>query len=168
GQMVAKDRAAGQSSLFGGGDDSGSGSGATGMGGEEPPLARAAAWDEKEMLRREKEALGFYVSSHPLEQYAAEVAVYSTISLEGLKSASQNQQVVVGGLVSSVRPIVTRNGKNPGWKMAIVTLEDDRTSIDAVLFTKVYGECSAMLRTDAVVLLVGKADHSRGDPQVIV
>ncbi len=171
GQTVAKDRAAGQSSLFGGGgdgDDAGSGSDKGEAGGEDPPLVRAASWDEKELLKREKEALGFYVSSHPLEQHAEEIGLYSTITLDGLKSAPQNAPVVVGGLVSSVRPIVTRTGKNPGSKMAIVTLEDDRMNIDAVLFTRTYAECSAMLRTDAVVLLVGKADHSRGDPQVIV
>ena len=165
GQTVAKDRAAGQSSLFGGGGDTGA---PAVVQAEEPPLVRASSWDEKELLKREKEALGFYVSSHPLEQYAQEIGLYATVGLEGLQSLAQNTPVVVGGLVSSVRPIVTRNGRNPGSKMAIVTLEDDRSNIDSVLFTKVYSECSEMLRTDAVVLLVGKADHSRGDPQVIV
>jgi len=164
GQEAAKDRAAGQTALFGG----------PSLGPAkheprpEPPLARAKPWDTGEMLAKEKEVLGFYVSSHPLDQHRAAIETFANTDTVTLKSLTQDSRVIVGGLVKSVRPIVTRNGKSAGSRMAIVTFEDQQGTIDAVLFSETYGQFGAHLVTDSVAFLTGKVDHSRGDPQVIV
>jgi len=76
--------------------------------------------------------------------------------------------VCIGGLVQSVRPIVTRNGRNPGQKMAIVTLEDLLGTLECVLFSEAYAEFAHLVRTDEVVLLIGTVDRKRGGTQVIV
>ncbi len=164
GQEAAKDKAAGQGGLFGGGDASQAETDDT----PEPPLKRAEAWETGDMLAREKDVLGFYVSSHPLDQHEDALATFGNTTTQSLKSAEQGAGVIIGGLVKQVRQIVTRTGKNPGSRMAIMTFEDVHGTIDAVLFSRVYSEYGESLLSDSVVFIEGTADHSRGDPQVIV
>ncbi len=168
GAELARDRAAGQGGLFGGG----------GFGDEEPapaednrptpPLSRAKPWDEATMLAREKEVLGFYVSSHPLDRYQSRIECFGNTDSVSISDVGQDQLVIIGGLIKSVRPIVIRNGKSAGDRMAIVTFEDLKGAIDAVLFASTYKTFGASLATDSIVFISGRVDHSRGDPQVIV
>ncbi len=167
GQSAAKDRAAGQSSLFGAPDPA-----------EVVPqaseteqtrgLAKGEAWCEAETLANEKEVLGFYVSSHPLERWAPWVKAVNALPLVELKNQKGRSRVVVAGVMQSVRPIVVRNGRTAGEKMAIITFEDTGGSCDAVLFPDDYKKYLHLVEEDAVVFLIGQVDHSRGDPQVII
>ncbi len=159
GQSLAKDRAAGQTALFGGGDDD-----APAFDAPEPTLNRAAPWSESEMLLKEKEVLGFYVSSHPLDQWKQRIESFGTINTQTIKERKQEQAGVLGALVKSVRIVNTRKGD----RMAIVTVEDDMGVLDAVLFPRTYAECGEFLTNDSVVFLLGTIDFSRGDPQLIV
>ncbi|MDX2115633.1 MAG: DNA polymerase III subunit alpha [Planctomycetota bacterium] len=164
GQSAARDRAAGQSGLFGlGGGDGGAARPAV-----EPPLVRAKAWEPATMLAKEKEVLGFYVSSHPLDQHRAALRTFGNATTASLGSVAQDRRVILGGIVKGVRPILTRSGKNPGQRMAIVTVEDSQGTIEAVAFTEAYSQYSSLLMNDSVLFFVGKVDHSRGDPQLIL
>jgi len=160
-QSVARDRAAGQAALFGGPE-------AQADAAPAPALVRCEPWDEAEALKLEKDTLGFYVSSHPLEQHSEDIERFATTDTRRLEDAAENARVCLGGLVQSVRPIVTRNGRNPGQKMAIVTLEDRFGPIECVLFAEAYAEFAHLVRPDEVLLLIGTVDRRRGSTQVIV
>ncbi len=159
GQSAAADRAAGQGALFGGGKNEPDPSPTS-----EPSLVRTAPWDYADMLAKEREVLGFYVSSHPLELHRDAVSRFATADVTAARQMKHDEPIVVGGLVKSVRPVVTRKGD----RMAIVTLEDEQNTIDAVLFPRTYADTSAQLVTEAVVLLAGRIDTNRGEPQIIV
>ena len=160
GQSAAADRAAGQGALFGGGD----GTEPDAAPASEPALVRTAPWDYADMLAKEREVLGFYVSSHPLELHRDAVSRFATADVNAARQMKHDDPIVVGGLVKSVRPVVTRKGD----RMAIVTLEDEHNTIDAVLFPRTYADASAGLVTEAVVLLAGRIDTNRGEPQIVV
>jgi len=166
GQTLARDRAAGQGALFGMPDPAGGGE--EEPAGEAPPLARATPWDELETLAHEKEVLGFYVSSHPLDRWRERIEALATMPIAELAEAGQDRAVLVGGLVQSVRTIITRNGRSAGQKMAICTLEDWHNNVETVLFAETYAKHAADLAEDAIVLVVGRVDESRGAPQIIV
>jgi DNA polymerase-3 subunit alpha len=174
GAKAAADRAAGQGSLFGGGGVGGRGQGAPGSAEPVPGrtgLANVPPWSEMETLAREKEALGFYVSSHPLERWTAWAGVFATASAASIGGLRQDTRVVLAGLVQAVRTIVVRNGRSAGQKMAIVTLEDLAGTAEAVLFADCYAQFEHLLAADAPVFLLGRVDHSRaggeGKPQVV-
>jgi len=159
GASLARDLAAGQNALFG----------ADALAEpEEPPLPGTKPWDEIETLAREKSALGFYVSSHPLEQWRSAIGSYSTTDCAALRDLKQNTRVALGCMVKSIRTVLTKRSE----KMAIVTVEDTLGAIDAVLFPEAYAATLAALgdrfASDAIVFLVGNVDHARGDPQLIV
>ncbi|MCA9309753.1 MAG: hypothetical protein KDA21_01000, partial [Phycisphaerales bacterium] len=171
GAELARDRAAGQGGLFGGGgfgEEVEDEPAPAAAGRPAPPLSKARPWDEATMLAREKEVLGFYVSSHPLDRFQARIECFGNTDSVRVSDVGQDQLVIIGGMIKSVRPIVIRNGKSAGERMAIVTFEDLKGSLDAVLFASTYKTFGAMLTTDSIVFLAGRVDHSRGDPQVIV
>ncbi len=159
-QTIHKDREAGQGGLFGGGG----GDDATAPELPVPVLVGAAVWNEQEALAKEKDTLGFYVSSHPLEQWRDAIDLFSSVNTASIKGAPQDAQAIMGVMLRSVRAIMTRTGK----RMAILTVEDELGTIDAVVFSEAYLAYAEFLKGDAIVFLRGKVDHSRGAPQLIV
>jgi len=163
GQTVAADRAAGQGALFGfGGDDSAPDT------QPEASLAKVEPWSEAEILRQEKDTLGFYVSSHPMEEWNHWVRAFTHTRVGDLKKLSQDKRVIVAAMVQSTRIIVMRNGRNAGQKMAILTVEDATGTADAVMFSNVYKQFGHLLEDDQPKFFMGRLDHSRGDAQIIV
>ncbi len=158
-QKAAADRAAGQGALFG---DGASVVAAT------PALARVPPWSEAETLAHEKEALGFYVSSHPLERWGFWSAVFATCAAGGVKERKHDERVVLAGLVQSVRTSIIRNGSAAGQRMGVATIEDMTGSVQAVLFADPFARYGHLLEPDRVLFVLGRADHSRGEAQVIV
>ncbi len=164
GQSAAKDKATGQSALFGfGGESAGASSKSA-----EPVLARVKPWDNATMLSKEKEVLGFYVSSHPLDQHREAIERFGNATTGEVRDLSQDKRVIIGGMVKSVRPIVTKNGKHAGQRMAVVSFEDAQGSLEAVLWAETYAEYADQLAADKCLFLVGRVDHARGEPQLIV
>ncbi|MFG0299208.1 MAG: DNA polymerase III subunit alpha [Phycisphaerales bacterium JB047] len=164
GQTVAADRAAGQGALFGfGGDESSAGA-------EQPEaaLAKVEPWSEAETLKQEKETLGFYVSSHPMEEWNHWVRAFTHNRVGDLKKLAQDKRVIVAAMVQSCRLIVVRNGRSAGQKMGILTIEDATGTADAVMFANVYQQFGHLLEDDQPKFFMGRLDHSRGDAQIIV
>ncbi|MCA9304556.1 MAG: DNA polymerase III subunit alpha [Phycisphaerales bacterium] len=163
GQTIAADKAAGQGALFG-------------FGGDEPTqtvqpavaLANVEPWVESETLRQEKETLGFYVSSHPMEEWNHWVRAFTHNRVGDLKDLAQDKRVIVAAMVQSTRTIVVRNGRSAGQKMGILTIEDSTGTADAVMFANVYQQFSHLLEDDQPKFFMGRLDHSRGDAQIIV
>jgi DNA polymerase-3 subunit alpha len=165
GARLAQDRAAGQGGLFL------SQAGAKAGDARVPTavaLPKIAAWNEKETLAHEKDTLGFYVSSHPLERWRFWTDAFATASCSRLKEFAQDARVVLPAMIQSVRQIVIRNGRSAGQKMAILTAEDATGAADCVLFSDNFLKFSHLAAAEAVVFVLGRMDYSRGEAQVIV
>jgi DNA polymerase-3 subunit alpha len=128
GASTQRDIAVGQSSLFGllGG---GSAGGSAASAGADLAYAQSGEWPEKERLAFEKEAIGFYVSGHPLHQYEKELKRYAR-SCASVQRARRDDSVTVAGIVSQLRERPTKTGKRMAW----VTLEDLSGSVELVVF----------------------------------
>ncbi len=120
-----KDRLSGQGSLFDLLDDSGQ---------DEIfsiPVPDIPEFDENEILKYEKELLGFYVTGHPLGKYYDTVEIYSTVKLINLNELDDNIGVRVGGIVKTFSK---RYGKNSGKPFGILDFEDLDTSTEAMVY----------------------------------
>lgn len=164
-QKAAADKASGQGSLFGFGAPVAEVKSAEPAAGT---LARVTPWPEGDSLAFEKEVLGFYVSSHPLERWKSWYQTFTNADTTTVKEMAQDARVVIAGLSQSIRTIVVKNGRSAGQKMAIVTFEDSGGAVEAVVFTDQYLKFGHMLEADRAVFLLGRIDRSRGDAQVIV
>lgn len=169
-QKSARDRASGQAALFGLGADAGptTHGHAGANGAASTPLAPASPWNDREALAFEKESLGFYVSSHPLDEWSAWSAAMGATRVGEIREATQRRRVLVAGVVQTVRPIVVKQGRMAGQRMGAVTVEDRTGSVECVLFTDAFARYGHLLARDAAVFLVGEIDLARGEPQVIV
>ena len=124
-----------------------------------PPRRRkwtpAPAWQSSEQLAFEKEALGFYFSSHPLMELQDEWRrVVSTTSRE-LAECQGGESVTVGGIVTQHRSQLTRKGD----RMAFLTIEDLHGSFDVTVFPDVYRESASACESDAPLVVRGKVEN---------
>ncbi|NRD52821.1 DNA polymerase III subunit alpha [Corallococcus exiguus] len=124
GSSSQKDKAAGQSSLFG--MLSGPASAGTGL---KDDYAAVEEWPEKERLAFEKESIGFYVSGHPLYQYEKELKRYAR-PITAVQRARRDEKLTVAGIITVLRERPTKTGKRMAW----VTIEDLSGSTELVCF----------------------------------
>lgn len=110
-----------------------------------------AKYTEKETLTWERELLGLYISAHPLDNYDA-FFEEQTIPLSTVTPNIDGQKVTIGGIISTVRTIVTKSGK----KMAFVGIEDKTNESELIIFPNLYEQISDQLAQDVVVKATGK------------
>jgi DNA polymerase III subunit alpha len=149
GQKVQEDSRLGQGSIFDLADDNGNG------GSRVHPPVLGEEWDRDELLRREKETLGLYVSSHPLTPIKAQLSRRVDVPLREVPGLRDGQVVTVGGIVSSVRQLVTKRGDT----MAFVELDDSTGSVEVTVFAKTWAGAREVLAPDRIVLVKGRVEH---------
>ncbi|MEQ9565801.1 MAG: DNA polymerase III subunit alpha, partial [Pseudomonadales bacterium] len=110
-------------------------------------------WSNREVLQKEKDTIGLYLTGHPLDDYADEIYALSGHKISNLKASRTKQWL--GGLVIGMRTIRTKRGDN----MAIATLDDRSARIDVTLFADAYEQCRHFLAKDAMVLVEGQVEH---------
>ncbi|MEO8392843.1 MAG: DNA polymerase III subunit alpha, partial [Chloroflexota bacterium] len=120
---------------------------------------------QREMLNWEKELLGLYISSHPIDPLLMQLGnqqITSTLELKA-EEATNEMNVTFVGLIAALRKVPTKNHD----MMGIATLEDRFGTIDTVLFPRTWGKFGEMMVEGAVVKIIGKLDLTRNDPQII-
>ncbi len=122
----------------------------------EKPVFKIPEFEAKKLLALEKESVGFYLSGHPLDDYAKEAAELSDFTVaeliepeEGEGGPRDGMNLSLCGVVSSVREKVTKNGQ----RMAFVMLEDVTGAIECIVFPKMYEQLRPFLTEDAVVVV---------------
>jgi len=148
-----RDRDKGQNQLFGGGAD------------DEPtmvvPLPDAPAWTEAQQLAFEKEALGLYMSGHPLERFAPDLTLFGARRVGELTSSEAD--VWVGGIVSGLRPLKTKKGD----RMAVFMLDDIAGNIEVVVFPEAFAKHECLIETDAMLLVRGKLEKDEESARIV-
>jgi DNA polymerase-3 subunit alpha len=157
GGSTQRERASGQTSLFG---QEGGGP-ASGPALPEPLLPAVQPWTYSEVLAKEKEALGFYVSGHPLDRFRDEIRGFASLSLgaDSLQNVKPGQRVTVGGTISSLRTHIQKNGK----QMAFGELEDFEGAVELIIFSDAYEKIGHLLAPDVMVLVHGTANRRDGE-----
>jgi DNA polymerase-3 subunit alpha len=126
-------------------------------------LPDVGEWDEKERLRKEKEALGFYITGHPLARFSKEVERYTTCAIQDLPGQRDKSQVKVAGVVEDLKIKRTKRGD----KMAILNLEDLTGSAEVVLFPDVFTRTSPLLKSDEPLFINGSVETGEGAAKII-
>ena len=144
---LQKEAASGQTNLFGmlGGDDAASVQSTLHL--QKAPVKH----DDKERLMWERELLGLYISAHPLDRYETYLSE-QTQPLTQLVPEYDSRMMTVGGIIGTVRTIVTKSGS----KMAFVGIEDKFGEGEIIVFPNLYEKVGAKLVQDAVIRVSGK------------
>lgn len=142
---LQKEALSGQTDLFGG---------LASMATIQPTVTLSPApvkHTDKERLTWERELLGLYISAHPLDNYDAYFSE-QTVPVVEMTQDIDGKKLTIGGLVSSVRTIVTKSGT----KMAFVKLEDKTGESEVIIFPNLFEQVGAQLVQDAVIRASGK------------
>ncbi len=169
GQQTQADRRNGQMSMFGGGAVAAGPSAAAMMGGTLPD---AEEFENAELLKFEKELLGFYITSHPLTDHQVNLERFTTASTKEAQQFPEGTEVMIGGMIARVKKVVTKNGRSAGMQMAILTLEDLDGQIDGTMFAETFAEVTARypdaVAAERIVFVKGKVDKKRETPSLLI
>lgn len=148
GQKVQREREQGQESLFGTAEivnHKGNGYG---------KLPDIDEWPENVLLGFEKEALGFYITGHPLARHSAAIKRFATCDTAGLHERPDKSEVKVCGIVAGLKELTTKKGD----RMAFVTLEDLSGFVEMVVFPETYQAAMELLKSEEPLLVSGTLD----------
>ena len=123
----------------------------------------AVDWSPSEMLGFEKELLGFYVTGHPLSEFAEVLRRYDLASSGKLAQLQDGQVTRIGGIVSKLTPKTTKQGR----PMAIVTLEDLDGSVEVLVFPESYAKYGPSLKADAAIFVCGMVNLREDKPKIV-
>lgn len=155
-QRVQKDKVSGQTDLFGNVIEDNADIKSTLKLDEAAPKI-----NQHEQLKWERDLLGLYLSKHPLELYETFLSEQA-VPMNTIKPMHDGKPVTVGGSVSDVREITTKNGQ----KMAFVKIEDAVGEIEAILFPSGYQKTLGLWERDRVVLVTGKISAKDRDGNI--
>ncbi|HXX56665.1 MAG TPA: DNA polymerase III subunit alpha [Thermodesulfovibrionales bacterium] len=116
-----------------------------------------AEWDTTEILKHEKEALGFYITGHPLSRYREGMASLHVKRMSELEDALDKQEIHVAGVVSGIKKIKT---KGKAETMAYLTLEDEDGRVEVLVFPEMYRNLSGILNKDSLISVKGTVDRT--------
>jgi DNA polymerase III subunit alpha len=124
----------------------------------------AGEFEQPELLAAEKEAIGLFVSAHPLKPLREALRARVDCPLSELGDRRDKDLVTVGGIITEAKRIRTRNGD----PMMFATLDDLVGSVEMLVFGKALTEHEAALAVDEVVLVKGRVDHKEAGKTCLV
>jgi DNA polymerase-3 subunit alpha len=154
-QTIQKDRLSGQISMFG--------TFAGQQRNSEPPLPNIPEWNHRQKLAMEKEALGFYFSGHPLDAYEKEMKAFPIVDISNIADKTDGTQIILCGLNADLKEITTKKGD----RMAFLTLEDRKGTVEVVIFSDTYQSSRHLLDLDDPLLIVGTVQQEEMGAKII-
>ena len=159
GASTLADRRAGQMGLFAEAEQSQP----VGDAGRLPDVPE---WDERQKLAAEKEVLGFYLTSHPLDEHADKLN-YCTHSTESAAELQKGAEVMVGGMLAAIKFSNTKRPR-PGstaTKYAMFDLEDRAGILRSIVWPEEYEKFAQYVTPDAMVAVRGTIDKRPGSEE---
>jgi DNA polymerase-3 subunit alpha len=154
-QRTQEDRAAGQTSLFGLMPEA-----------TAPPKLRlpdTGEWPIAQKLSKERDALGLFITGHPLEAFEDIVPRVTTCKIDRLEEQSGDSTVTIAGMVSTFRAIKTKKGS----KMAFATLEDQTGAVECVFFPDPFASSQRALGSGLPLLVKGKLEKKADGAKIL-
>jgi DNA polymerase-3 subunit alpha len=129
-----------------------------------PKLPDIPEWSTSELLSREKEMLGFYISGHPLDKYRGELGCFATCANSELQNLADGREVTVGGILRSVKKMLDKKGN----MMAFATVEDFTGPVELILFSDCFAKAQESVVVDRMVLVTGRVNTREGEAAKVI
>ena len=126
-------------------------------------LPETEEWNDKEKLKREKEALGFYITGHPLEEYTQEIKKYCSCPIQDLHTFKDKSNVKIAGMVENIKIKRTKKGD----KMANIILEDMTGSIEVIIFPDLFNRVFNILKSDEPLIIKGTVEANETSIKIV-
>ncbi len=158
-ESARRDKEVGQGSLF-----SMLETNEAGENSEKVVLEQRKQWPRALKLQNEKEVLGFYLSDHPLTGLDKLFRIWVTREIAGLGQEPPDKRVVIAGLVTSFREIISKKGA----RMAFASLEDLTGQVELIVFPEAYVKGELALKSDQPLLVGGQLKKENDSLKILV
>ncbi len=131
----------------------------------DPKLPECEEWSKMELLNKEREVTGIYISGHPLEDYRIEIENFCNIKINDLDDTKKlkSRELIFAGIVTSVNHKTTKTG-NPFGNF---TIEDYDGTIQLALFSEDYLKFKHFLNKDAILFIKARVQPKYGSAEVL-
>ena len=134
-----------------------------------PSLPHEDELPEEEILRYEKESLGFYVSGHPLVKYEHMLKELSSLPISQLITKTPPiEEVKLCGIISQLQTKMAKGGQKDGQKMVFFKMRDLTGVIDAVIYSDGLQKYRHLIQDNKILCIKGKFDSRKGEPIIKV
>ncbi|MBW1974652.1 MAG: DNA polymerase III subunit alpha [Deltaproteobacteria bacterium] len=121
-------------------------------------------WDKRTVLNYEKEAIGFYISGHPLDFYEDKISQICTGTTQDITARPEGSRIMLAGMLSLVKEITTRRGE----RMGFLNLEDREGIVEVVAFPETYAMFRDLLvEDDDPRVVIGIVQHDEKSSKII-
>ncbi len=161
GQRAQRSASAGQDSLFGG------------VAAADEPKHESIKldkdWSRSQLLAAEKNAIGFYVTAHPLDDYARAIAEVNCCTIAQAQAANADEQtsmtsMTLAGIVAQIQVKLTKKGD----KFAVLDLEDQTGDVKCVMWSNTYKRCAAMCMENEAIIVNGRLDCAEAGERTFI
>lgn len=132
--------------------------------GEEAREQLTKEWDEAEIQSNEKEALGFYITSHPLSKYRGRLSNLNIKSTSELENIPDRSEVQVAGVISHIKKILKKGTLDT---IAYLTVEDEDGHVEAIVFSDLFKNFADILKKDSILVIKGTIDRTEKGIKII-
>ncbi|CAN5720932.1 DNA polymerase III subunit alpha [soil metagenome] len=155
GQRIWNDKFNGQSGLFGGSDASGNAS---------VVLPKVEEWSQKEICTQEKSAIGFYLSTHPLDNYQQILSDLGIRNLADFEEIRAGENITLAGIVSALQVKHSKKGN----RFCIFKLEDQSSGAKCLAWSETYTKHSNQLIDDEILVIEGRVESVDGQEVTVI
>src|SRR5262249_42267685 len=123
---------------------------------------------DSEKLKYEKEALDFYIPSHPLAQYEDDIRRFATYTVDQLANLGPNQEVILGGMLTQVRFLNTKKARNGNSRYVRCKLEDFTGAVECVMWPDDFVRYKDDISEDRICFVKAAVERTREEPGLIL
>ncbi len=163
---VLRDKQRGQKNLFGGDDDA---EAAGDAAASVQTLPDVPEWSHREKLNFEKEAFGFYLTSHPLTEVGSQLKAYATHEISKLIELEDGTEVILGGMITAIKKAQTKKPSRNGHSRYVnFDFEDPTGIVRCIMWPEEFNRLGEKVEAEGMRFLKGKVDKRSREPNVIV
>src|SRR5262249_45055458 len=131
-------------------------------------LPELPEWPEKERLANEKEALDFYLSSHPLAQHEDDIRRFATHTVSQMPDLTHGQEVFMGGMLTGVRFLNSKNARNGNSRYVVCQIEDFTGSTKCVMWPDDLARHKDEVQPDRTCFIKATVNKNRADAVLVM
>jgi DNA polymerase III subunit alpha len=162
---LSHDRRVGQKTFFGGGEETEEKKAAQ----PAMPLPDVPDWTQAQKLAAEKEAFGFYLTSHPLAENGDLITRYATHTVKDLATVDEKSEILLGGMVSSIKKATTKKPSRNGHSRYVnFDFETTEGIVRCIMWPEDYAKHGESVKAEQVGYVLGRVDRRGREPNVIV
>lgn len=130
----------------------------------ESKLQDVPAWSQKELSMHEKDAVGFYLSTHPLDSYLQVLKDLGIRKIADFAEVSPGDRIIISGMVSRFQAKYSKKGN----RFCIFRLEDQTAGVKCLAWADTYNKFSDVLEDDALLVVEGKVESNEGQEITLI